>query len=677
MYEQRLISRTADTVRGLVADAVQRARSGHPGMPLGCADFAATLWAEYLRYNPKNPHWIGRDRFVLSSGHGSMLLYALLHLFECGLSITDLQNFRQWGSPTPGHPEYGVTSGVDITTGPLGSGFASAVGMAMAEKYFRSRTKLVESELPESRVFVICGDGCIMEGCTSEAASLAGTLRLDNLIVFYDDNSITIEGETALSFSEDVGKRFASYGWRVLRIADANDVVQCNAGLADAVSGDGRPTLLIGKTRIGFGAPTKEGKACSHGEPLGDDEVSALKRNLRLPSEPFAVEPDVYGFCHERAVSAEADAVRWERTFQAWKEAVPGRAEMMDRLFASRIPCGLNEEFSKVVPFDSPASSRVISGMVLQKAAEMVPALWGGAADLAPSTKTEVKNGGSFSQADFSGRNIHFGIREMAMGMAGNGMALHGTVIPYTSTFFVFSDYMKPAIRLAAIQRLHEIYIFTHDSFYVGEDGPTHQPIEQTAMLRAMPGLTVIRPAEAHEVVQAWTVALETDGPVVLLLTRQDLTPFAAMQARKTAVWRGAYVLDDDDNFELILIATGSEVALALRTASLLRERDIRVRVVSMPSQELFLRQTREYQESVLPSWCDRRVSIEAASTFGWQRFVGLRGIVIGVDRFGASAPGKVLAEKFGFTPDAVMEKIILGFRLDRRRDGGADGREL
>ena len=658
MYDQKRAARTADAVRGLAADAIQKARSGHPGMPLGCADFAVTLWAKYLRFNPRNPGWIGRDRFVLSAGHGSMLQYALLHLFECGLTMEDLKNFRQWGSLTPGHPEYGHTAGVDITTGPLGSGFASAVGMAMAEKYFAARTGLEASGLPENRIFVISGDGCMMEGCTAEAASLAGNLRLGNLIVFYDDNAITIEGDTALAFSEDVGKRFEAYGWRVLRIADANDPAQCDAGLAEAVAGDGRPTLLIGKTRIGFGAPNKEGKACTHGEPLGEEEVAALKQHLGLPAEPFTVEPDVYAFCHERAVEAEADAAAWDKRFQAFVEADPERARLMDSLLNRRVPAGLKEEFLKVIPVDKPAASRAAGGAVLQKAAELVPALWGGAADLAPSTKTAVKNGGSFSAENRLGRNIHFGIRELAMGLAGNGMALQGSVIPYTSTFFVFSDYMKPAIRLAALQKLHEIYVFTHDSFYVGEDGPTHEPIEQIAMLRSIPGLTVIRPAEAHEVAQAWAVALETDGPVVLLLTRQDLAPFTPEQAREVAVERGAYVLSDDEDFDLILIATGSEVNLALQTADMLRKLEVRVRVVSMPSQELFLKQDEEYRESVLPSWCGCRVSLEAASTFGWQRFIGIDGLAIGLDHFGASAPYKVLAEKFGFTPEAVVQRI-------------------
>ncbi|MBO5689435.1 MAG: transketolase [Lentisphaeria bacterium] len=658
MLDVTLAKRTANTVRTLSADAIDKAKSGHPGMPLGCADLAVTLWAKYLHHNPENPQWIGRDRFVLSAGHGSMLQYSLLHLFGYELTIDDLKNFRQLGSLTPGHPEFGHTAGVEVTTGPLGSGMSSAVGIAMAEKHFEAVTGMDKSGLRLPKVVVLCGDGCMMEGCTNESASLAGHLKLDNMVVFYDSNRITIEGDTGLAFSENTAARFAAMDWRVLTIEDANDIEQCDKGMQEAFVSDGRPTLVICKTQIGWGAPSKCGKACSHGEALGADETAGLKKALGMPEGAFVVEDNVRQFCADAVTALKADAAAWDKEFQAFVEADETRAALIDKLLNKSLPEDLEEQLMAVVPVDKPAATRASGGAVLQKAAELIPALWGGAADLAPSTKASIKNADSFTADNYAGRNVHFGIREMAMGLAGNGMALHGTSIPYTSTFFVFSDYMKPAIRLAAIQKLHEIYIFTHDSFYVGEDGPTHEPIEQIAMLRSIPGLTVIRPADAHEVAQAWAAALRAEGPVVLLLTRQDLPPFAPEMAAKADVSKGAYVLEDDEDFEVILIATGSEVQLALQTAKIFREEGIATRVVSMPSQELFMQQEMEYQESVLPSDCEIRISLEAGSTFGWDRFVGTYGLPIGLDHFGASAPYKVLAEHFGFTPEAVFQRF-------------------
>lgn len=658
MYDFDKALKAANTVRMLSAEAIQKAKSGHPGMPLGCADFAFTLWYKYMRHNPKNPSWLGRDRFVLSAGHGSMLEYSLLHLFEYGLSMEELKNFRQWGSKTPGHPEFGHTAGVDVTTGPLGSGFASAVGMAIAKRYFAAKTGLDKSGLMDNRIFIISGDGCMMEGSAAEAASLAGHLKLDELIYFYDDNSITIEGKTDIAFTEDVGARFAAYGWRVLKCDNANDIAKCDAVLAEAVKSDGRPTLIIGKTSIGYGAPNKQGKSSAHGEPLGVDEVEALRRNLGMPAEPFFVAPEVREFCHARVVELEKEAADWEAKYQKFLDADADRAKLIAAYTGRTVPADIREQLLAVAPVDKPVASRASSGVVLQKAAELVPALFGGAADLAPSTKTNIKDGGDFTAENPAGRNLHFGVREFAMGLAGNGMALFGTAIPYTSTFFVFSDYMKPAIRLAALQNLHEIYVFTHDSFYVGEDGPTHEPIEQIAMLRSIPNLTVIRPAEAHEVAQAWAVALQAEGPVVLLLTRQDLPPYDAETAAKADVSKGAYVISDEEDFDIVLIATGSEVSLALESAGLLREKGVRVRVVSMPSQELFLRQSEDYREEVLPSWCPCYVSMEAGSTYGWHRFIGADGLAIGLDHFGASAPYRKLAEEFGFTPEGVLERI-------------------
>ena len=539
MFDLEKALHSANTIRMLSAEAIQKAKSGHPGMPLGCADFAFTLWYKYMRHNPKNPNWLGRDRFILSAGHGSMLEYSLLHLFGYGLSMEELRTFRQWDSRTPGHPEYGPTAGVDITTGPLGSGFASGVGMAIAKRYFAAKTGLEESGLMNNRIFIIAGDGCMMEGCTSEAASLAGHLALDELVVFYDDNSITIEGGTSLAFSEDVAARFAAYNWRVIRLDNANDIAKCDAALAEALRSDGRPTLVIGKTSIGYGAPNKQGKSSAHGEPLGEEEVEALRRNLGMPAEPFTVSDEVRAFCDARVAELEQEAAEWEAKYQKFLEADPERAALVMSFVNRTVPENLAEELLKVAPVDKPVASRASSGAVLQRAAALIPSLFGGAADLAPSTKTNIKDGGDFTADNRAGRNLHFGIRELAMGLAGNGMALFGTAIPYTSTFFVFSDYMKPAIRLAALQNLHEIYVFTHDSFYVGEDGPTHEPIEQIAMLRTIPNLTVIRPAEAHEVAQAWAVALQAKGPVALLLTRQDLAPYDAETAAKVDVSRG------------------------------------------------------------------------------------------------------------------------------------------
>ena len=670
LFDVAMAKKTADTIRVLSAEAIQKAKSGHPGMPLGCADYATVLWSKYMRYNPANPRWIGRDRFVLSAGHGSMLGYSLLHLFGYGLDMEELKNFRQWGSLTPGHPEFGHTDGIDVTTGPLGSGFSSAVGMSIANRHFAARTGLDKTEFFPNKIFVICGDGCMMEGCTSESASLAGHLKLDDLVVFYDDNNISIEGNTQIAFSEDVAARFAAYNWRVIRVDDANDVAKCDAALAEAVVSDGRPTLIIGKTKIGFGAPNKQGKSSAHGEPLGDEELQALRANLNYTEAPFTVAADVQKFCADRVAALKDAAAAWEKEYQAFLAADADRAALIANYINQTIPANLEEELLKVAPVDKPVASRASSGTILQRAAQLVPSLFGGSADLSPSTKSNLKDAEPFAAGNYAGRNLHFGVRELAMGLAANGMALNGTAIPYSSTFFVFSDYMKPAIRLAAIQQLHEIYIFTHDSFYVGEDGPTHEPIEQIAMLRSIPGVTVIRPAEAHEVAGAWSAALQANGPVALLLTRQDLRPYDAETAKKVDVSRGAFVVSDEEDFDLILLATGSEVNLALDSAELLRKEGVKVRVVSMPSQELFLQQDYDYQEEVLPSWCGAVVSIEAASTFGWERFVGLDGLAIGLDHFGASAPYKVLAEKFGFTPEGIVEQIKDYFSCDCGDEG-------
>jgi transketolase len=661
----KLARLAADTVRVLAAEAVQKANSGHPGMPMGCADVAIAMWYKYMKHNPKNPEWIGRDRFILSAGHGSMLQYSLLHLFDYGMTMEDLKQFRQWGSKTPGHPEFGHTKGADITTGPLGSGFASAVGMAMANKYFAAKTGLDKTGLMDHKIYVISGDGCMMEGTTSEAASLAGHQKLDNIICFYDDNSITIEGSTQLAFTEEVAARFKAYNWRVLFCDDANDLAKVDKVMAEAQNSDGRPTLIIGKTVIGFGSPNLAGTHDCHGAPLGEEEVAATKKNLNYPeSEPFTVPPAVTEMMKQRVDELVAEAAEWDKKFQEFVESNPESAKLISQMLNCEVPEDITEQLLAVAPVGKAVASRASSGTILQKAAELVPALIGGAADLSPSTKTDIKNSDSFDPENRGGRNFHFGVRELGMGMCGNGMALYGTSIPYTSTFFVFSDYMKPAIRLAAIQGLHEIYVFTHDSFYVGEDGPTHEPIEQLAMLRTIPGVTVIRPAEANEVAHAWATALKADGPVALILTRQNLEPYAPEMAAKVKMEKGAYVVSDDEGFELLLIATGSEVNLALSAADVLRKEGKKVRVVSMPSRELFLKQDKEYRASVIPCDC-KKVSIEAGTTYGWERFTGgCKGLNIGLDHFGASAPYKVLAEKFGFTTESVVAKIKEHFAI-------------
>ena len=665
MAEKNVLKLAADNVRILAAEGVQKAKSGHPGMPMGCSDFAFTLWYKHMRHNPLNQRWLGRDRFILSAGHGSMLIYTLLHLFDYGLTIEDLKSFRQWGSKTPGHPEYGHTNGVEVTTGPLGSGFSSGVGIAIAEKSFLARTGLDKSGLLDDRkIFIIASDGCMMEGTTHEAGSLAGHLKLDNLVCFYDDNSISIEGATSLAFSEDVGRRFEAYNWRVLRLDDANDVEKVDKMLVEARKADGRPTLIVGKTKIGFGSPNKQGKASSHGEPLGDEEVTATKKILGFPEESFLIQEEVKKACHARVHELQVEAARWDKQFNDYLDKNPEVAKMVSHLIHKELPEDLLEQLLKAAPIDKPVATRVSGGTILQAAAKLVPALCGGSADLSPSTKTDLKGETSFSATNRLGRNFHFGVRELGMGLCANGMALSDTMIPYCSTFLIFSDYMKPAIRLAAIQKLHVVYVFTHDSIFVGEDGPTHQPIEQIAMLRSIPGVTVIRPAEATEAAHAWYAALKASGPVALLMTRQDLAPLPADIAKKVSVEKGAYVVSDDQGAEIVLIATGSEVGLAMAAAKLLRDAKNKVRIVSMPSRELFLKQDRGYQDSVIPRSVAKRVSIEMGLTIGWRDFVGDQGLCIGIDHFGASAPYKVLAEKFGFTPEAVVAQIKKHFAI-------------
>lgn len=660
-FDTELAEKAVKTIQMLSADAIQKANSGHPGLPMGMADAAFVLWSRYLRFNPDDPDWINRDRFILSAGHGSMLLYSLLHLFEFDLPMDQLQSFRQWGSMTPGHPEAGVTPGVEVTTGPLGQGFGNGVGMAIASQFLAAHLNEPDFKPIDHFVYALCSDGDIMEGVASEAASLAGHLGLGNIIYLYDDNRITIEGGTELAFSEDVGQRFEAYGWHVLRV-DGHNHQDISAAIRTAQAQVSRPTLIICRTHIGKGSPGKQDSADAHGAPLGEDELKATKENIGWPLEPsFLVPEDVRELCHARVEQLRKEYAEWQEMVKEYGDSHPDWRRNWEAFWEKRLPDDLEEKLMEALSKKDDAT-RNSSGELLQAAAELIPNLIGGSADLAPSTKTLIKKAGSFEKGSYAGRNLHFGIREHAMGAALNGMARYGGLIPYGATFLVFSDYMRPAIRLAAMSKLHVIYVFTHDSFFVGEDGPTHQPVEHVAALRAIPNMTVIRPADPTETAAAWAVALRwTDGPVALILTRQTLPLLdRAALAPADGVAKGGYVLADEqgDSPDLILIATGSEVHLALGVREKLQAQGLSTRVVSMPSVELFERQSSEYRAKVLPPECRKRVVIEAGVPFGWERYAGGDGLIIGMTRFGASAPYKVLAEKFGFTVDSVLQKV-------------------
>lgn len=651
-----IVKKAINTVRLLSADGVQKANSGHPGMPMGSADYAFTLWSKFLRFDPQRPDWIGRDRFVLSAGHGSMLLYSLLHLFGYDVTIEDLKQFRQLGSKTPGHPEYGHTPGVEVTTGPLASGLASAVGMAIGLKQLVARIGAPQELFKNQKVYVVSGDGCIMEGTSHEACSLAGHLKLDNLILFYDSNKITIEGSTSLAMSEDVGARFEAYGWNVLKI-NGQCPRQIEAAVTLAQSCKDKPTIIIGETTIGFGSPHLAGTAKSHGAPLGEDELKATKAALGFdPEQSFVVPEDVRGFLSDRIAEKKADAAEWDAQFDAWKSSSPDGAALLEAILGKEIPADLEARLLAAVP-EKDVATRASSGAMIQVVAKAVPAVVGGSADLAPSNNTYMKEMGDFTAEDRAGRNFHFGVRELGMGLVCNGLALT-YAIPFSATFMVFSDYMKPAIRLAAIQKLHQVYVFTHDSYAVGEDGATHEPIEQLAMFRSLPGVTLLRPAESHEVALAWAYAVRADHPVILSLTRQALPNLPAEVVAKMDVAKGAYVVSSDEDFEAILIGSGSELAACVKAAEALRAQGRKLRVVSMPSWDLFEAQGAEYKESVLPKACRKRVAVEAACTMGWSKYVGDEGMMIGLDHFGESAPYKALADKYGFTPEKVTAAV-------------------
>ena len=649
-----------NTIRTLAMDMVQQAKSGHPGAPMGMAPLAYILWTRHLRFNPRNPAWPGRDRFVLSAGHACALQYALLHLTGFELGLDEIKQFRQWQSRTPGHPESGHTPGVEITTGPLGQGVSTAVGMAIAQTHLAARFNRPGHPVIDHRVYVIASDGDLMEGVSSEAASLAGFLRLSNLTVFYDDNRITIEGSTDLAFREDVERRFAAYGWRVLRVEDGNtDLAALDAAMKTARAERSGPTLVIVRTHIGYGSPHKQDTPEAHGSPLGEEEVRLTKRHLGWPESPaFLIPDEALARFREAVPRGAAEEKAWRDRLGAYARAHPDLAAELEQALRGELPAGWDADLPAYGDDAKPIATRTASGRALNAIARKVPALVGGSADLAPSNETLLDGEASFSADHPEGRNLHFGIREHAMGAALNGMAAHGGLIPYGGTFLVFSDYMRPSIRLAAMQGFHVIYVFTHDSIGLGEDGPTHQPVEHLAALRAIPGLAVVRPADGNETSAAWRRAIAgPGGPVALALSRQKLPviPGSDRLARE-GVARGAYVVADAKPIDAILLASGSEVSLALQARALLATEGLGVRVVSFPCWEWFEAQDAAYRESVLPASVTKRVAVEAAVPMGWERWTGSGGAIVGMRRFGASAPYETLLEQFGFTVDGVVE---------------------
>lgn len=647
-----------NTLRILSAEGVQKANSGHPGLPMGSAPMAYALWAKHLKHNPKNPGWVDRDRFVLSAGHGSMLLYSLLHVFGYDVSIDDLKNFRQFGSKTAGHPEHGHTPGVETTTGPLGQGVANAVGMAMTEAHLAATFNQPNYEVVNHYTYTLMGDGCMMEGITSEACSLAGTLKLGKLIAFYDSNKITIEGSTDIAFTEDVAKRFDAYHWHVQIIEDGNDVEAISVAIEKAKAVADKPSLIIVKTIIGYGCPERQGKASAHGEPLGEDNIACTKANLGFPpDESFYVPTEVKTHMNSIVAKGEQAEQAWDELFSGYCKTFPELAKQWDIYFNSALPIDLTQD-EAFFTFAGKNATRNSSYEVLNRLCKVIPNFFGGSADLAPSNKTYMKDMGDFFPGCYEGKNLHFGVREFAMASAANGMALHGGVRPYVATFFVFSDYMKHSMRLSALMKLPVVYVLTHDSIGVGEDGPTHEPIEQLIAARSIPGFTVIRPADSKETAAGWLLALTRKGPTALVLTRQNLPLY---EGTGMNVQKGAYILSDSKKVvpDVILMASGSEVEQIMEAQKVLREKGVDARVISMPSWELFEEQSPDYQESVLPKAVRVRVAVEAGSPMGWHKYVGLDGKVIAMETFGASGPADVLFKHFGFTVDNVVQTTL------------------
>jgi len=656
-----LEQRCVDTIRTLSIDAVQKANSGHPGMPMGMADVAYVLWNDFLRHSPSNPKWLNRDRFVLSAGHGSMLLYSLLHLTGYDLPLDELKNFRQWGSKTPGHPEFGLTPGVETTTGPLGQGFATGVGMGIAARRLAALVNTDSNTLVDHTIYAIVSDGDLMEGVSQEAASLAGHLKLDNLIYLYDDNSITIDGSTDLAFTEDVCARFQAYGWHTMRI-DGHDRTAVREAIALAKSVVGKPVLIACKTHIGYGSPNKQDTAGVHGSPLGADELAKTKDVYGMPQEAFFIADDV--LAHFRGAVAKGQALesQWNSRFESLITEDNERATLFEDLTSRRIPVNLDEVLPVFAENAKGIATRKASGMTLDAIGSKIPSIVGGSADLGGSNLTEFKGHSAISPQNPAGSYMHYGIREHAMGAIMNGMSLHGSVRPFGGTFLVFADYCKPAIRLAALMHQPVIYVFTHDSIGLGEDGPTHQPIEHLVSLRSIPNLVVLRPADGNETAAAWKVALErNDGPVALILTRQNLPEISRTSVNPASLTsKGAYVFAGNPAVtpDALILATGSEVHIAVAARELLLAKGINANVVSMPSWELFRKQDSSYRDTVLPPSVTRRVAIEAACTMGWHEWVGTAGHVIGLDHFGESAPYETLYEKFGLTSQAIIAKL-------------------
>lgn len=654
---------TINTIRLLAADAVEKANSGHPGLPMGAATMTYALWKEFLKGSATDPNWVDRDRFVLSAGHGSMLLYALLHLFGYEVSLDDLKRFRQLGSNTPGHPEYGVTSGVEVTTGPLGQGLANAVGMAMAERRLADAFNTDAFNIIDHYTYAICGDGDLMEGVAAEAASLAGHLRLGKLVVLYDDNGITIDGSTTLAFTEDVGARFAAYGWHVLKVGDGNDYEAVVEAVRIGKLNTSQPTLIMVKNIIGYGSPNKAGKSSAHGSPLGTDELKKTKENLGAePDELFVIPEEVSNYFKQIIDKREIERFMWEEKLEEYIVKYPEKAEAWKQWFDYELPFDIFEDEKLWQMMCVKDASRNSGGKFMNWVSDRIPNLFGGSADLNSSTKTYIKNKGDFNYNNVSGNNVFFGIREHAMGAILNGVALHGGLRAFGSTFLVFSDYMKPPLRLAALMGLPVIHIFTHDSVAVGEDGPTHQPIEHLLMLRSIPNMYVYRPADGRETALCWMEALKrTEGPSCLVLSRQDLP---ALETTGKGVQRGAYIVrhEEKDRPDMIFVATGSEVGLALDVAEMLLAEDIDVRVVSMPCMAQFDKQECAYKEAIFPKDVKKRVSIEMGLTLGWEKYIGYRGLAVGIDRFGESGPGEEVMAHLGFDKNSLKVRVLKYF---------------
>jgi transketolase len=674
---RELEDRCINTIRILSADAVQNANSGHPGMPMGAAAMAYVLWTRFLRHNPRNPKWFDRDRFVLSAGHGSMLLYSLLHLTGYDLPLDQIKRFRKWGSQTPGHPERGHTPGVEVTTGPLGQGFANGVGMAIAEAWLAARYNRPGHQIVDHYTYSICGDGDLMEGVSQEAASLAGHLQLGKLIYFYDQNHISLAGATEIDFTEDVAQRFEADGWHTRSVPDGNDTGDIARAIQEAQAEHGRPSLLLVRTHIGYGSPHKQDNFSSHGSPLGEEELAATKKALGWPSmDKFYLPQDAVDYFRQAVQQGKKLEDDWGQKFDAYRKEFPKEAAEFEQIMSGALPENWSADLPHWSPADKPIATRSAGGAALNALANHIPNILGGSADLNPSTDTALKGLGDFQPSEsggagtlgavggewsYAGRNIAFGVREHAMGAAVNGMAAHGGVLPFSATFFNFSDYMKPAIRLGALSRLKAIYVFTHDSIGLGEDGPTHEPVEQLAGLRAMPQLTLFRPADPNETAEAWAFAVQHDGPTTLVLTRQVVPHLDRSRATEPGVARGAYILAEAEGGspDVILIGTGSEVGLCVKAQEELKKQGVKARVVSMPSWDLFAAQDPSYRESVLPKQIKKRVAVEAASPLGWTRWTGDEGAIIGLERFGASAPGEDVLQHLGFTVENVVATAL------------------